>query len=140
MKAFTILACLMLYCTSANAEVPESLAVRAIMGEARGEPFIGKVALAEAIRNRGHLRGVYGLKVPMSKLNKEPAWVWADARRAWEESKKTNLTKGASFWENTDDFGMPYWSKGMVMTAKIGRHRFFREVDKAHKGNVRKGR
>src|SRR3990167_2373542 len=73
----------LLWLSSAEAAVPEAEAVHAIMGEARGESYAGKLALAEAIRNRGHLGGVYGVNVPMAKLVREKPKTWDDARRAW---------------------------------------------------------
>ena len=44
-----------------RAPIPDAQAVRAIVGEAAGESFEGKLAIACAIRNRGNLHGVYGL-------------------------------------------------------------------------------
>lgn len=109
----------------ANAVIPE-LAIKAIVGEAAGEPYIGKVALAEAIRNRGHLNGVFGLKRE-SFISEQPKWVHDQAKKAWNASAKTNHVKGASFWESTD-FPEPYWAKGMKVTAHIGKHKFYRKV------------
>lgn len=114
---------LILMSGSAYAEIPADLAVQAIMGEARGETLLGKTAVAEALRNRGHLRGVYGLKASFN----EPEWVWEQARKAWQESSKTNLVKGADHWESTD-FKTPYWAKNMVVTAHIGKHKFYKAV------------
>lgn len=107
-----------------RAEVPTNLAIRAIIGEAGGEGFIGMKAVAEAIRNRGHLKGVYGLKA--KHVDREPKWVWDMARKAWEASQTSNLVDGAQFWESTD-FKTPYWAKSMTETAHIGKHKFWRE-------------
>lgn len=106
-------------------EIRPDDAVRAIMGEARGESYLGKVAIAEAVRARGTLKGVYGFKAKFS----EPDRVWDEARRAWEESKKTNLTKGATVWGNKSDvaiFKKTRWFKSYELTAQIGGHYFFR--------------
>ena len=100
--------------------------IRAIVGEASGEPYEGMVAVGEAIRNRGHLKGVYGLRATHS--DREPKWVWDRATRAWEASRTSNLTKGATNWEAIETFGKPYWTKGMVKTAKVGSHSFYRRV------------
>lgn len=113
--------------SEANAVMPE-MAIKAIVGEAAGEPYLGKVALAEAIRNRGNLRGVYGLKRE-SFISAQPKWVHEQAKKAWKESANSNHVKGASFWESTD-FKVPYWAKEMVETAHIGKHKFYREVKK----------
>jgi len=109
------------------AAVSESLAVKAIMGEARGEAYIGKVAIGESIRNRGHLKGVYGLNAKFS----EPKWVWDSATRAWHESAHTNLTKNADHWFSEEDMkklskNPPRWFKRLEPTVKIGRHSFYR--------------
>lgn len=121
---YTLMTCLS-GSAEANAVIPE-LAVRAIIGEAAGEPYIGKVALAEAIRNRGNLNGVYGLNRE-SFISAQPKWVHEQAKKAWKESANSNHVKGASFWESTD-FKTPKWSKGMTETAHIGKHKFYREV------------
>ena len=103
--------------------ISDADAVRAIIGEAEGESFKGKVAVAEAIRNRGTLRGVYGFKA--KRVDQAPDWVWREARRAWKKSKQSNLVKGATHFESTD-FPIPGWSKKMRMTAHIGKHKFYK--------------
>lgn len=80
--------------TAYGAEITDEQAVRCIMGEARGEGYDGMLAHAEAIRNRGHLKGVYGCKAKFS----EPEYVWAKARKAWKESEHTATVKGADHW------------------------------------------
>ena len=109
---------------ASQGQISEAQAIRAIVGEASGEGYVGMVAVAEAIRNRGHLRGVYGIKSP--HVDKEPKWVFDRARKAWRESEKSNLVKKADHWENTKAFGEPYWAKGMTKTATIGSHTFYR--------------
>ena len=112
--------------TAAHAQpasaLPEGMVLAAIMGEARGEgsrwdDWQGKLtamtALAEAIRNRGTLKGVYG----KSAVNRDPAWVQRKceglARKAWKASEHTNLTKGATHWENVGAFGSPWWARSL---------------------------
>jgi len=95
--------------------------IRCLMGEARGESYICQVATAEAIRNRGTTKGVYGCS---AKFN-EPAWVWKRAEKAWHESATTNLVKDADHWESTD-FKVPYWAKSMTVTAQHGKHVFYK--------------
>ena len=106
-------------------DLDEAQAVRAIIGEASGEGLMGMTAVAEAIRNRGHLRGVYG--ATSRHVDTEPRWVWEMAREAWVNSRVTNLVKGADHWENTKAFGEPYWAKSMVKTAQVGSHSFYRK-------------
>lgn len=113
----------MLWNSSGFAEIDRMMAIRAIVGEAEGESYVGKVAIAEAIRNRGTLKGVYG--VNSLRLAKSPKWVWKDAEKAWRESAHTNLVNGADHWESTD-FKVPSWAKKMTKTATIGKHVFYR--------------
>lgn len=109
------------------ASVKESDAVRAIVGEAENQGYRGMVAVAEAIRNRGHLKGVYGLRRDLSKTPRPVLLkLYRDAKRAWKESKNTTLVNGGDHWENVKDFGMPKWAKRMKVTATIGDHVFFR--------------
>lgn len=116
---------LLAFSPAAQAEVNPNQAILAIVGEAEDQGLIGMTAVGEAIRNRGHLKGVYGLKSP--RLKKAPKWVFSMARKAWEKSSESNLVKGAQFWESTD-FKTPYWAKGMTEVAHIGKHKFYREV------------
>lgn len=106
------------------AEIPENLAVRAIIGEASNQGPVGMQAVAEAIRNRGHLRGVFGVRA--KHVDAEPAWVWKQARQAWERSSTSRLVLGADHWECESDFGKPAWAKSMTKTVTIGKHTFYR--------------
>jgi len=105
------------------ATIPDNLAVKAIMGEACGEGYKGMLAVAGAIRNRGTLQGVYGVKA--THIYKEPAYVWANAKKAWKESAKVDITKGANHWEGTD-FKRPAWSMGMKITLRYKKHIFYK--------------
>ena len=118
--------------------IPEDQAIRAILGEAEGESYAGKVALAYALKNRGKLNGVYGHKAvilrsgafwrgqrPISRKATE------EARNAWQKANsfpKLDPTKGASFWENTQAFGTPYWARSMTKTLTLGNHSFYLEA------------
>lgn len=104
--------------------IKDADAVRAIVGEAANQHYRGMLAVAGAIRNRGTLDGVYGLK---SKTpDKQPQWVWDLATKAWSESQTNDITKGATNWENVKAFGMPKWAKSMHETVTIGDHKFFK--------------
>lgn len=82
------------------------------------------LAVAAAIRNRGHLRGVYGLK---SKLpDSQPAYVWQRASEAWQRSKTNDITRGATHWENVKAFGQPRWASSLTLTTNIGNHTFYK--------------
>lgn len=105
-------------------EIPDHLAIRAIIGEASGEGFLGMKYVAAGIRNRGHLRGVYGLKA--KHVDKEPHWVWVLARKAWAESEHNRLHSG-THWESTD-FAVPSWAQDMVVVCKHKKHIFYKSV------------
>lgn len=104
--------------------------VKAVLGEAEGEPQVGKEAVACAINNRGSLTGVFGLHNPrvLKHLYSRDSYhnavvaVWM----AQDAQYCTKLIKGAQFWEGTR-YPLPYWAKSMTLTAVIGNQRFFRK-------------
>jgi hypothetical protein len=101
MKLAALCICILTSGILRAAPITECDAVRAIVGEAAGQPYIVKIGVAEAIHNRGTLKGVYGLNAAHNRT--EPAWVWRDARVAWAESKRTNITHGATHFGNRSD-------------------------------------
>ena len=104
--------------------INQDQAIRAILGEARGEGYTGMYAIACALRNRGHLRGVYGLYAKMPYINPKVSTL---ALKAWQNSLYGHdVTGGANHWENIKAFGLPRWAKGARITVTIGRHTFFR--------------
>lgn len=106
-----------------SAAVSEEQAVRTLIGEAANQGLSGMRAVASVIRTRGSLQGFCGTKA--KHIDKQPAWVWEQARRAWRESATTEFANGATHFESTD-FKRPAWTKGMTMVARIGRHEFWR--------------
>lgn len=103
----------------------EKQAVRAIVGEAANQGYVGMIGVAEVIRHRG---GVDGLMAKdLARVDKEPAWVWRQAVEAWKASKMTNYTRGADHFENVEAFGKPDWAKQMKVTAIINDHVFYKE-------------
>ena len=108
-------------------EIKDKDAVRAIIGEASGEGLAGMRAVASAIRNRGHLRGVFGLRA--KHVNSEPSWVWAMAKKAWADSKRYDYVNQATHWEGTS-FKIPYWAKSMKLVKRVGNQNFYKEVRK----------
>lgn len=125
--ASLLITVLMLSAASAE-EIRKDKFVDAIIGEAEGEPYRGKLAVACAIRNRGNLQGVYGVNAPRVSQHKYSPKVFVDAVRAYEESAHPDMCEfidGASFWEGTA-FKRPYWAKNMIVTATIGRQRFYK--------------
>jgi len=107
-------------------------AIKAIIGEVSGErvngsPLIPMQCVASAIRNRGTLRGVYGLKAP--HVSKQPAWVWKLAKIAWEDSAEHDYAEGATHWEGTV-FKKPYWTKDMVLVKRVANTNYYKERNK----------
>jgi hypothetical protein len=103
--------------------IPADQAVRAIIGEAADQGYEGMLAVACAIRNRGTLKGVYGLGA--KHIDKEPEWVWDLARKAWKNSAECDVTKGADHWENIKAFGKPYWADKCEKTYTHKDHVFY---------------
>lgn len=126
-KCLIVTLSLLSFSQTAKAEINPTQAQKAIIGEAANQGFEGMKAVGEVIRRRGNLRGLYGLKRE-SFISAQPKWVHDMAKRAWEESAKSNLTKGATHFENEKAFGVPYWAKGMTKTVTIKDHSFYREA------------
>jgi hypothetical protein len=105
--------------------------IRAIYGEAEAEPFSGKVAVAEAIRNRKSLKQVFGVS---SKRTLRPIpSIWKECELAWEKSANSNLTNGAIGWGNAQDlkiFKRQKWFKNCFITKRIGNHYFYKRGEK----------
>lgn len=111
----------------AKAEINQTQAVKAIIGESANQGLDGMIGVAEVIRNRGNLKGLYGLKRE-SFISSQPKWVHTQAKKAWEMSLKSDLTKGATHFENVKAFGKPKWAKDMTETVTIKDHTFFKEL------------
>lgn len=109
--------------TQARAEVPEAQAIRILIGEASGEGERGMQAVAEVLRRRDSIRGFYGLNAP--HVDRQPAYVWSRAKVAWENSKTSNITRGADHFEGTA-FKTPKWARNKVPVAIIGRQKFYK--------------
>lgn len=111
-----------------GSQIPQNLAVRAIIGEASGEGLEGMRCVASAIRNRGNLKGVYGLKA--RHVDKQPKWVWKLARKAWKESATNDFSCKATHWEGTK-FKTPYWAKNMILVKRVNNQNFYKQRDKS---------
>jgi len=126
----------LLLASTASASIPElnsENAVNAIIGEAEAEPMAGKIAVAEVIRRRGSLRGIYGIHSPRVRMA-SPA-VRKDCELAWAK-KGTNLSRGATVWGSASDVAKwkarakkypRHWFNRMEQTAQIAGHFFFAE-------------
>lgn len=102
--------------------------VRAIIGEAEGEGYTGMLAIAGAIRNRGTLKGVYGLHAPRVRKHLYSQHTLALATQAWIASRSLDITKGATGWGSAKDveiFKKSSWWPSVYFTAHIGNHYFY---------------
>jgi len=126
-------------CASASTlKLTDATGIIGVIGEAEGESQTGRIAVAEVIRRRGSLKGIYGANAIIVKdghyyrktkngLRKIDDGIILLAKAAWFDSRYTNYSKGATNWEAIETFGKPAWAKDMVVTAKIGNHTFMRE-------------
>jgi spore germination cell wall hydrolase CwlJ-like protein len=133
-KGKTMRILLMLLIMLSSTAYAEQKEVLCVIGEAEGEGFEGMYAVAHGLRNRGHLKGVYGCNAPRV-INKMYSSKTLDlARKAWADSKLgEDPTKGATLWENVVAFGKPSWYNGVEITSVIGSHTFFKEKKYASK-------
>ena len=109
--------------TLLNGEIDSKQAVRAMVGEASNQGYRGLLAVGCVIRHRGSIQGLYGAKA--AHCDREPAWVWNLARKAWKDSETTDPTGGATHFENLK-LSHPYWADSMTKTVKIGDHQFYK--------------
>lgn len=119
---------LVLMITPAHAATDRKTAITAIVGEAANQGFDGMTAVGEVIRHRGSVKGIYGYKAMQHRT--EPASVWAAAEKAWDRSATSDLTHGATLFENVAAFGFPKsWDRTKVVcVAEIKDHWFFTEI------------
>jgi hypothetical protein len=105
-------------------EVSEAQAVRAMVGEASNQGYTGLLAVGNVIRHRGSIKGLCGAKA--AHCDREPAWVWILARKAWAESATNDVTMNSTHFENVSKFGRPVWARSMTKTVKIKDHQFYK--------------
>lgn len=99
--------------------ISDEKAVLAIIGEAEDQGMAGMIAVGEAIRNRGHLRGVYGLtsyRVTKRLYSKK---IYKQAQKAWRTSRFTNIVGNSDSWRAC--------SKPIENKIKIKDHCFYTE-------------
>ena len=117
-----------------------------VWGEARGEPFEGKVAVAWVIINRSRKPGWWGEDIRSVCTARWQFSCWFDAqaervRFVDERNEKfaacldvakrvmageiADPTGGADHYY-ADYIAAPKWARGRTPTARIGRHLFFR--------------
>lgn len=125
------------YANATKGRINDDDAVYAIFGEARNQSLDGMTAVGEVIRRRGSLKGFEGLiaakegielgLMPNTKSNRD---AFEMAVIAWKRSEHTNLSCGATLFENIYAFGFPKsWDREKVIcVAQIGDHWFFKEI------------
>ena len=84
-----------------------------ILLEARGESYLGQVAVGEVIRNRAFKTSIGIIEICLAPfqfscwnnarkaekaINRISGDEWQIASKAWEESKHTNYSKGATYY------------------------------------------
>ena len=111
---------LLFTCLSCQASIND---IRAVYGEACGEPYQAKLGVSAVIRNRGSLNGVYGIH--SKQLSHISPKAWKDCERAWNESATNDITHGCKFFGGKIDD--KYFAKlGMKPVMMIGHTRFYR--------------
>lgn len=100
--------------------------ILAVIGEAENQGYKGQLLVSSAIRNRGTLKGVYGLHAPRVKNHLYSQATYDQCRKAWLASAGKDYAMGATNWENVHAFGEPYWAKSMTIVMEYKDHRFFK--------------
>lgn len=105
--------------------------IRAIVGECSGEgdtigaKYAAMKYVAHAIRNRGSLRGMYGLTA--KHVDTESQDIWLLAELAWISSaNETDPTNGADSWGNKKDTEIPGWLDDKKFKVRYLNHFFFK--------------
>ena len=104
------------------------LYVDLVLTEAAGEGLRGQIAVAEVLRNRDwNTRGFCGLRRRnLRSFLRREAFQRSTARRAVRIALSgSNLSRGATHYENARRFGTPRWAARMTVTTRIGRHTFY---------------
>ena len=77
-------------------------AISAIVGEASNQSYDTMICVAQGIRHRGTLKGVYGVNARHNSSESEDTW--SAAQEAWDESPYTSdKINGAKNWGTKDD-------------------------------------
>ena len=120
---------------SCHAEISQEIGVHCILGEARGEGYTSLLAHAEALRNRNNTQGVYGCQADLSKEMPylKRTGIYNDAIKAWQKSKHSKITHGASFWGSliVDKKWIAKMDRnGFKQTVIIGNTAFYKKIKK----------
>jgi len=127
----------------------DALAVVTIRLEADGEPYAGKVGVAEVIRNRmrrlyssdGTVSGTVLRRLQFSCWNaddpRRAKMCSADdatplsraARDAWNESEHSARVSGATLYHAARMAPYPDWASRVKFIVQLGGHRFYRDEE-----------
>jgi len=118
----------------AKQRIPEDL-WKGLIAEATGEGYQGMYAVACCVRNRlnkGMNTGLCGLKrknldVFVQREGRKQELIAKEIVRRVFVENSPDFTNGATHYEAVERYGIPRWAKGMIKTAKIGEHTFFKE-------------
>ena len=117
-------------CQEAHASIPEDQAIHAILGESRGDGWDGLYATSCALRNRGTLHGVYGVKADISDVSSD---LYQTASNIWLISKYgRDVTFGATAWLSDYDISHQKhvwgkWIHQFKKTVKIGHTTYYKK-------------
>lgn len=128
------------------------IVARTLWGEARGEPFLGLIAVAHVIRNRAARPGWWGVDVETVCLKPQQFSCWnkgdpnypylagfkaipareyvrcREAAIAVLDGLEADPTRGATHYHAKAMRNAPRWTFGATLTTVIGGHRFFKDV------------
>lgn len=140
MRKLSLIILLMMACINSYAmPINPDRAIRAILGEARGEGFVSMQAHATGIRNRGNLAGVYGLHqikwkngLLMSRNEKEviSPELYHLASKAWYTSEFERIHRGNHWLSDYDKKhrrNWRHWIKDFTPVYRIGTTTFYTE-------------
>jgi N-acetylmuramoyl-L-alanine amidase len=123
----------------AKAETPAECLATIAYQEARGEGFMGMLAVAHAAQNRARrdrkpicraIRNhrIFTVRGQLKGRRKDRPWEQAQAAGILARSlPATDPTKGATFYHAT--YVHPHWADVFTRTAQIGNHVFYRGND-----------
>ena len=104
------------------------LPVQVIIGEASDQGFAAMIGVGEVIRRRDDFEAFTALKKDFVSFSRnESFWTRRKAEAAWFFSRFTNLTHGATHFENVRRFGPPPWIHEMTQTTKLSDLTFFKK-------------
>lgn len=149
-RTLTFAACLSIIltlsapCPAAFAEIPTEIAIKILIGEAVGKGPVGMQAVGEVLRRKKPSAFSTLRRKDLDLfIARQAAWYKAVKKQdlhelaltAWKKSEKSNLTKGATLYENLEAFGFPKsWDPRKVKkVAYVAGHTFFIEVKPSQK-------